>query len=184
MIQLIGTTLFHITGQIDVHSNISVIDCHCRDRCLHHHPYKTKICIELPKSIMLTQRATHVQLTIPSSSLTWPDCYFRAGKTIMICAKVATDLATQDHSWGMANCVAHCVARCVDLMLSGLQYRLSPCRGDDVGINHYNGNLWLKCWSEYWSSPWCSNVLVSHSISQIQSRQTHTHRCVQYDNKN
>ena len=92
---------------------------------------------------MLRQRAT--QLTIPSSSLVWPDCYFRAGKTITICAKVATDLATRDHSWGMANCVA----RCVDLMLSGLQYRFSHCRGDDVGINHYNGNLLLKCWSEY-----------------------------------
>ena len=131
-----------------------------------------------PKNIMLTQRAT--QLTIPSSSLVWPDCYFRAGKTIMICAKVATDLATQDHSWGMANCMA----RYLGLMLSGLQYRFSPCRGDGVGINHYNGNLWLKCWSEYWSSPWCRNVLVSHSVSQIQSRQTDTHRCVQYDNKN
>ena len=37
---------FHVTGQINIHFNTSVMDRHCSDRCLHHHPYKKKICIE------------------------------------------------------------------------------------------------------------------------------------------
>ena len=64
---------------IDVHSNTSVIDRHCRDQFLHHHPWKTKIYWR-PESIIPTQQA--IQLTIPSLSLTWPDCYYRSGKAI------------------------------------------------------------------------------------------------------
>ena len=38
---------------------------------------------------------------------------------------------------GMANCVVCCVG----IILSGLQYRFSSCRGSDVDINHDEGDL-------------------------------------------
>ena len=68
----------------------------------------------------------------------------------------------------MANWVAHCVS----IIFLGLWYRFSSCRGGDKDINHdCIGDPWLKCWNEYWSSPWRGNVLVSSSISHIQNRQ-------------
>ena len=107
------------------------------------------------------------------------DHYFYAGRYDLSCAK-NSGLATQDWSLGIANWVAICV----EIILSGFQYKFSSCRGGDENINYDNGDPWFKCWSESRSSRWCENVLVSCSISQIQSRQTYIHRFVHYDNKN
>ena len=36
--------------------------------------------------------------------------------------------------------MANCVARCVGIILLGLQYIFSFCRGSDEDINHNNGD--------------------------------------------
>ena len=45
--------------------------------------------------------------------------------------------------------MVNCVACYVGIILSGLQYRFSSFRDGDVEIDHDNGDLWLKCWSEH-----------------------------------
>ena len=37
--------------------------------------------------------------------------------------------------------IVNCVARCVDIILSGLKYRFSSYSGDNVDIDHNDGNL-------------------------------------------
>ena len=46
---------------INIHSNTSVIDRYHRDWCLHHYPYKMKICIEGLK-ILVSYTVSHSQL--------------------------------------------------------------------------------------------------------------------------
>ena len=133
----------HVMGQIDIHFNTSAMDRHCRDRCLHHQPYKMKICIEgliilFPHNELLSQ-------PFLSSSVAWLQHYFCAGKVIMPLHK-NNGLATLDWScMGITNCVAHCVS----IILSGLYYRFSSCRGVDEEIDHNDSDLCLKCWSKY-----------------------------------
>ena len=83
---------FHIMSWINIHSNTSVIDRYHRDWCLHHYPYRMKICIEGLK-VLVSHTVSHSH-----SSLTWTECSFHSGKAIMPLCKNSGQ-ATLDWSW-------------------------------------------------------------------------------------
>ena len=85
----------------------------------------------MPESIMPTE------LAIPRSNLTWPDHYFHIGAlSPSMCNNSGLAMHTR-LELGMADCVACCIS----IILSGLQYRFSSCRGGDEDINHDDVDL-------------------------------------------
>ena len=120
---------FHIIGQINIHFNTSVMDRHCSDRCLHHHPYMKKICIKGLKGLCPHHSptlASHGQISryfCIWGVIAFPEQKQRSGHVRL--------------KLGMVNCVACCVG----IILSGLQYRFSSFRDGDVEIDHDNGDL-------------------------------------------
>ena len=89
---------------------------------------------------MLIQRTTQLAFPQLQSSMGRP--LFCSGALSPSLHKNST-IATRDWSWEMANWVICCVG----IILSGLHYRFSSCRGVDKDINHDDSDLWLNCWS-------------------------------------